>query len=247
MCRRYNFIFLLFFCFATLKGVQAQHSTQFWAEYQFDYPFANVYLYEATVSYQTLMTANPQSKWWSVALSNTFEYSIEPKLDLTAEIPIGYTLQKENANSFEVSPLIGARYYFSQGKRFDIRFLLRYQHRFFRTIDEDLWEKSNRVRLRGEAWISLTGPNMFTDNLWYSFLDYEEFVVVDEQVNERFANRRRLRVGIGYRLNYMHRFDLGYTWQSSRNEIGGAFISDDSVIQFKYKMYLNPSGIAASR
>lgn len=72
------------------------------------------------------------------------------------------------------------------------------------------------------------------------FADYEEFIVVDRQLEERYANRRRARVGFGYRLSYKHRFDLSFTLQNSRNEIDEEFVSNDNVIQFKYKLYLNP-------
>nr|HPH47652.1 hypothetical protein [Chryseolinea sp.] len=82
-----------------------------------------------------------------------------------------------------------------------------------------------------------------TDNLWYAILDYEEFIVLDQQLDERYANRRRGRIGVAYRLNYKHRFELTYTLQSSRNEIDGDFVSNDNVIQFKYKLYLNPKRV----
>jgi len=65
-------------------------------------------------------------------------------------------------------------------------------------------------------------------------------------LNERFANRRRGRIGLGYRLNYKNRFELIYTRQSSRNEIEGNFISNDNVIQLVYKMYLNPAKVIAN-
>jgi hypothetical protein len=58
-------------------------------------------------------------------------------------------------------------------------------------------------------------------------------------VEERYANRRRSRIGVGYRLNYRNRFDLFCTGQPSRNEIEGDFISNDNVIQLRYKLYLN--------
>ena len=77
--------------------------------------------------------------------------------------------------------------------------------------------------------------------LWSIFADYEEFIVLDQQLEERFANRRRARIGVGYRLNYKHRFDLGYTRQTSRNEIDDDYTGTDNVIQLKYKMFLNPS------
>jgi hypothetical protein len=162
-------------------------------------------------------------------------------LDLLSEVGLAYTLQQENTNTFEIAPMVGGRFFFTQGKKIDTRFVWRYQYRSFKDLETDDWTSSNRTRLRGEIFVSINGPNLFTDKLWYAFADYEEFIVIDQQLEERFANRRRARIGVGYRLSYKHRFDLAYTIQSSRNEIGENFIRTDNIIQFKYKMYLNPT------
>lgn len=227
-----------FFCFLSM-GVLAQQDEQLWLEWQLSYPFANKYLLENTTSYQTLLKKD--GKWRSFAISPTFEYTVLRRLDLTSEITLGYTNQTAGVSSFEVAPMVGGRFHITQNKKFDVRFLLRYQTRAFRQIEAEDWEISNRTRLRGEIYWSINGPNLFTDKLWYLFTDYEEFIVFDQQVEERYANRRRARIGLGYRLSYKHRFDLSYTLQSSRNEIGEEFIGTDNVIQFKYKMFLNPA------
>ncbi|HZX75162.1 MAG TPA: DUF2490 domain-containing protein [Cyclobacteriaceae bacterium] len=222
----------------------AQNHQQLWFDYQLDFPFANQYLLEGTASYQTVLTKD--SKWRSLSVSGAFEYVLLPTLDLVSELPFAYTLQKEGSNSFEISPILGVRYHITQSKKIDTRVLVRYQQRSFYQIEANDWDSSNRARLKAEAWWSINGPNLFTDKLWYGIFDYEEFIVLDRQLDERFANRRRARVGLGYRLNYKNRFDLIYTWQSSRDEIDGDFTSTDGVIQLRYKMYLNPAKLISS-
>lgn len=212
---------------------------QLWLEHQLSYPFGGQFLLENTTAYQTLL--NPNEKWRSINISPAFEYVLQTRIELVSELPIGYTVQKDGVSTFELMPMVGARFHLTQNKRIDTRVLWRYQFRYFHQIEEEDWDISNRTRLRAEAFISLNGPNLFTDKLWYLFLDYEEFIVLDQQMEERYANRRRARIGVGYRFNYKHRLDLGYTWQSSRNEIEGNFISNDGVIQLKYKLYLNPA------
>jgi Protein of unknown function (DUF2490) len=219
--------------------ILAQRDNQLWLEHQLSYPFGGKYLLENTTAYQTLL--NPTNKWRSLSFSPTFEMSVISWLDLLSEVGIAYTLQKENTNTFEIAPMVGGRFFITQNKKIDTRFVWRYQQRNFKEIESGDWMSSNRTRLRGEVFVSINGPNLFTDKLWYVFADYEEFIVVDQQLEERFANRRRARIGVGYRLNYKHRFDLGYTLQTSRNEIDDAFTGTDNVIQFKYKMFLNPA------
>jgi len=217
---------------------QAQQRQQLWLDFQVSYPFANRFLLENTTSYQTVLDKN--EKWRSVGISPTFEYSIFTWLDLLLESPMSYTQQTNGVSSFEFTPITGGRFYITQGRRIDTRVLCRYQVRAFRQLEEDNWQVSNRTRLRGEIYACVNGPNLFTDKLWYLFADYEEFFVLDQQVDERFANRRRARLGVGYRLSYKHRFDVSYTLQASRNELEGEFTGTDQVLQFKYKLYLNP-------
>lgn len=208
-------------------------------ECQTSYPFANRYLAENTVAYQTLLSGG--EKWRNFSMSPTFEMAITPKIDLTMEVPLGWTRQNDSRSSFEVSPIAGARFHITQGSRIDTRILARLQSRNVHQVEGGYWEHLGRFRLKGEVWISINGPNLFSDKLLYSFLDYEEFIVADRQVQERFANLRRARVGLGYRFNYAHRLDLIYTWQYSRDELGTPFTQTDSVIQLKYKMFFNPS------
>ncbi len=216
----------------------AQKHQQLWVDYQVDLPFANQYLFEVTTSYQTVLTDS--AKWRSLSLSPVFEYQFLTQIDFLGGVPFFYTYQTTTYNSFEIDPYIGARYHLSQNRRIDSRLIFKLEERFFKNLETHSWEESNRMRFKAEAWVAINGQNLYQDKLYYAILDYEQFFVVDEQVNERFANRLRARFGIGYRLNYKNRFELIYTLQSSRNEIHGDLISNDNVLQLRYKMFLNP-------
>lgn len=226
------------------SAVFAQQKEQLWLDYQVDYPFANRFLLEVAANYQTLLSS--EDKWRSIGVTTTFESLIFTFLDVTADVPISYTLQKEGSQSYEIGPLVGARLYITQNKRIDTRVLLRYQQRYFKQVEDNDWDISNRARLKAEAYVCVNGPNLFTNNLWYVALDYEEFIVMDEQLKERYANRRRAKIGLNYRLNYKHRFDVSYTLQTSRDEIEGDFIRNDNVIQFRYRLFLNQAGLASN-
>jgi len=232
-------IVILAFLFFTTVQSRAQQDEQLWFDFQLSYPFGGRFLLENTTTYQTLL--NPKEKWRSISISPTFEWSLFTWLDLLSEVGIGYTLQKEGSHSWDIMPMVGGRFFITQGKRIDTRLVLRYQLRYFRQVEAEDWDVSNRTRLRGEIFVCINGPNIFTDKLWYVLADYEEFIVLDQQLEERYANRRRARIGLGYRLSYKHRFELSYTLQSSRNEIDGDFLRTDNVIQLRYKMFLNPA------
>ena len=212
---------------------------QIWFDYQVDYPFSNVYLFEVTGSYQTNIWSD--NKWRNLSLTPTFEWQSFEFLDVLANVPLAYTTQTADYNSFELDPSLGVRYHITQNKRITSQIVFKIEERILKNLETKEWEYSNRARLKGEILISLNGPNLFQDNLWWTILDYEEFFVTDKQLDERFANRRRGRLGLGYRLNYRNRFEIIYTLQSSRNEIQGEYTRLDNVIQLRYKMYLNPA------
>lgn len=234
---RIGFLFIIFSFFTSTTF--GQRNEQLWLDYQVDYPFGGRYLLEAVASYQTLLSND--GKWRSLSITPTFEYQGFWRMDVWAEIPMAYTLQTESTNSFELNPNVGVRLNITPNKRFDTRFLIKAEQRMFRQIEQNDWDTSNRLRLKGEIWISFNGPNLYTDKLWYGVIDYEEFIVTNHQLEERFANRRRGRIGVGYRHNYRNRFELIYTRQSSRNMIAEDYVSGDNVIQVRYKMFLNPS------
>lgn len=212
---------------------------QLWLDYQVDLPFANAYLFEVSSSYQTVIDAD--RKWRSFNVTPTFEWQWLTNLDVLVNVPISRTVQSSDYTSFELDPSLGARLHISQNRRITSSLIFKAEHRYFQNIETSAWEHSNRMRLKGEAFVALNGPNLFQDNLWWAIVDYEEFFVLDEQLDERFSNRRRGRIGVGYRLNYRNRFEMIYTFQSSRDNIGGDFTSLDNVLQLRYKMYLNPS------
>src|SRR4051812_17735066 len=109
---------IAFILFTRLQS-PAQSHQQLWLDYQVDYPFANKYLLEVQTNYQTVFTN--EFKWRSYGMTPTFEYVTSPWLDLTADVPFAYTVQKADTNSFEISPMVGGRIHIRQNKRVNVR------------------------------------------------------------------------------------------------------------------------------
>lgn len=219
--------------------LRAQQDTQAWFDFIVDYPFASQYLAEIETSYQVMFTGD--STWRSYNLTPTFEYQFFPNIDFIASSPLAYTVQTEDYDSFEARITLETRWHITQNKRVNTRLVLKGEERFFQNIETKDWENSTRLRLMGEATIAINRPNLYHDNLWYAIADYEEFFVTDKELKERYSNRRRARIGAGYRLNYKNRFEMVYTLQASRNEIQDSFQGTDNVLQMRYKIFLNPA------
>jgi hypothetical protein len=241
----YRNIFIISFILiaGTVQGQQS--SKQLWNEYMFNIPFGNVYNVELAATYSTVLES---PKWRSLEFQATPEWSISQHVDVMGGFLIGNTFQNETTNTFEIREMLGARIHFTPNKRILTRLLVRFEQRNQLDQESEEWDNSHRARVRAEAVIPLNKNSMFEgDKLLYSILDAEGFFVVDQNVQERFANRYRLRAGIGYRVNYNLRFEFVYTLQESRNTIEGDFITTDHIFRLRLKHYINKAKPSTSQ
>jgi hypothetical protein len=79
-----------------------------------------------------------------------------------------------------------------------------------------------------------------SDSMWYAILDGEAFVSEDPDLSERFANRTRVRIGLGRKFSYNWRSELIYTLQRSRDAIADDDLTLDNIIRFRVKYYFTP-------
>ncbi len=220
-------------------NVRAQSvNEQLWFEYMLNYPFANSFNLESAFNYNTLVNT---PRWREFSYAATLEYSVYPQLEVLAATTLSRTSQTESYNTVEIRPTIGARYFFTPNKRIQTRLLLRLDQRNFKNLDTEEWEQAYRPRARGEVIIPINKNSIFQDKLWYAMTDVEWLFKADDDVDERFANRFRWRVGGGYRLNYNLRFEFLYMLQQSKNGIDENFESSDNIFRFRLKHYLRKS------
>jgi hypothetical protein len=234
-------------CLVTTHPAVGQTSQQAWTEYMLNYPFANSYNLEFAATYSTVID---QPKWRSFDIQLTPEYSVTQHVDLMAALFTGSTFQSQSLSTVEIREMLGARFHFTPNKRILTRLLLRFEQRNLQDEETKEWNHSTRTRLRFETITPLNKPTMYSgDKLWYAIVDVESFIVLDQDVNERFANRFRLRTGIGYRINYSIRVEFVYTLQQSKNTIEGDFSTTDNIFRFRLKQYLRktkPSDVSGT-
>ena len=204
-----------------------------------NYPFANTWNVELASTYATVLE---QPKWRSLDFQITPEYSISQNFDLMGAFYFGETFQNQTISTTEIREMLGTRIHFTPNRRILTRLLIRFEQRNQQDQESKTWSHSTRSRFRAETVIPLNKPTMFAgDKLWYSVVDVEAFVVMDKDVDERFANRLRFRAGLGYRLSYGLRLELMYTLQRSKNTLDGDFFTSDNIFRFRIKQYLNKS------
>lgn len=230
--------FTLLLCALLANGslfAQTIVDRQLWIDADLAIPFANQYLFDTEVSYQTLVSG--QEAWQSIHLTPTIQRNFTPRLDGMLSLPFYYTVQRPGYRTFEVRATPGIRYTAITGKRVELRFLMKYDFRYVKHEGQD-GEYSNRFRLSFEAMIPVNRPNFFQDKMLYVITQGEGFFVADQQVNERFANVWSSKLGLGYRFNYTHRVEAIYQRQQSRVEIGQPFDTEDNIYRFRYIVFL---------
>lgn len=231
-----SFLLMMLVLFAGKVDGQ-ESSKQIWNEYMFNLPFAQVYNLELAANYSTVLDS---PKWRSFEFQATPEWTISQRLDLMGGFLLGNTFQNETTNTVELRGMLGTRIHLTPHKRILTRLLVRFEQRNQRDQETAQWENSQRSRIRAETIIPINKKSMFAGNqLWYGMLDAEYFLVFDQDLEERFANRFRLRAGIGYRLSNSFRFEFVYTMQQSKNTIDGNFSTTDNIFRFRIKQFLN--------
>ena len=200
-----------------------------------NYAFAKSYNFENIIQYNTLLDS---PRWRALEYNPLVERSLGKHLDVLTGVTLTYTNQIADVNTFEIRPAMGARIHFTPNRRVLTRLLIRVEQRNIENLDAKTWESVIRPRIRAEVIVPLTKKSFHDDLLWYFLADAEWFLTVDDDVHERFANRFRLRTGIGYRLNSSARFEFVFMLQESKKAIGDSFYTTDNVFRFRYRHYL---------
>lgn len=229
---RVSITLLFLISFELLKAQSVNE--QVWYEYMLNYPFANSFNLENSASYSTLIGT---PKWRALDYSATLEWSLNQNVDLIGQGVVSYTQQTESYNTLELRPVLGTRLYFTPNKRIQTRLLLRVEQRNFKNLETNEWDQVYRPRARAEVIVPLNRDSYFVDKLWYALTDIEWLVKTDD-VEERFANRLRWRIGGGYRFTYNLRVEFLYMLQQSKDAIDGTFESSDNIFRFRVKNYL---------
>jgi hypothetical protein len=205
--------------------VSAQSTTQLWGNLTFDWVNSDRLVYELDFEPKGLLD-KPETDpdWRNLDVTPNFEYSPRPWFDLVVDTTIGRTTQTDDVDSTEVTPRLGVRFHlFSRAMRFHPREqaprrrivwrdLLRVEARNFFYSGGDVDSESTvRVRNRLEFLLPLNKERITDDGARYVLADWEWFIPLDDP-EERFANRQRIRSGLGYRRSFNWRYELLYIW-----------------------------------
>jgi len=240
----------VFVCAIGPTAALAQTDLQLWGNVTLDRVKSDRLVYELDFEPKVLLERpDGEPGWHNLDLTPNVEYSPNGWVDLVGEATIGYTKQTDDVNSVEVSPRVGIRFHllsrhtdalirkheWSPKRRLVIRDLVRVESRnFFYSGAGSGSDSSWRFRNRLEFLLPINKPKLTDDGAAYTLADWEWFVPLDEP-EERFANRQRIRTGLGYRRSSAWRYEVLYMWTRSRNTIEDGFATSDNIIDVRVK------------
>jgi hypothetical protein len=230
------------------SAASAQTTTQLWGNLTFDWVKSEKLVYELDFEPKALLD-KPEGdpSWWNLDVTPNVEYSVRRWLDLVGETTIGHTKQTDDVDSTEVTPRLGVRFHlFSRAQQFFVleqaprrrivvRDLMRFESRNFFYSGGDVESDSTfRFRNRLEFLVPLNKGRITDDGARYLMADWEAFIPLDDP-DERFANRQRIRAGLGYRRSFNWRYELLYIWTRSRATIDDGFSTTENIVNIRVK------------
>jgi hypothetical protein len=226
-----------------------QTNGQLWGTVTFNWLRSDRLTYELELEPKVLVTA-PEGEpgWVSLDVTPNVEYAFRPWLDGVGELATGYTAQTDDVNSFEVSPRAGLRFHLTTRDlptgplkrervprhRIVLRNLIRVEARNLFYSDGGERDSVVRFRNRLELQVPLNRQRMSDDGVRYLLSDWEWFIPLDDP-EERFANRQRVRAGIGYRRSLNWRLEALYIWTRSRDTTSEDFRTSDHIVNLRVK------------
>jgi hypothetical protein len=118
--------------------------------------------------------------------------------------------------------------------RIVLRNLVRVEARNLFYSDDRDTDSVVRFRNRLELQVPLNRERMSDDGARYLLTDWEWFIPLGDPL-ERFANRQRIRAGLGYRRNVRWRFEALYIWTRSRDTTDQDFTTSDNIVNLRVK------------
>ncbi len=244
-CRIFAAALLVLLC----RSPASAQDLQLWGSLTLNWPKSHRLSFQLEIEPKVLVVAEDDDPGWATLdVIPNVDYALKPWLDLVGEVQTGFTAQTDDLDSFELSPRAGARVHlFSRDirrvvdlrelppkRKIVIRDLMRVEWRNLFYNDDRSTSSTVRFRNRLELQVPLNKDRLTDNGARYLTADWEWFIPL-EDVAERYANKQRIRTGIGYRRNFHWRFEALYIWNRSRNTVDDGFTTSDNIIDFRVK------------
>ena len=168
------------------------------------------------IAYNVLLSK--EFPWHELDYHGGLAYRFHKNFETSAGISLLLVRQDISLSSFEVRPFVGLRVNSNIERRFYITNFSKLEWRNLKYSD-DIKNSTGRFRNKTYFAVSLNRKSMVSDNNIY-LLSYFEIFYNFNDVRERFFNALKYKLGLGYRLSYNWRFDIGVIYQDANDKLG---------------------------
>ena len=209
-----------------------------------------------TVSDRTYLELDIEPKWqvtsgeeWrNIDFTPLAEYYPTSWLDLEAEGAVGHTRQRDGLDTLEVTPRVGARLHLFKrvvsGRkrerlpltRVGLSTLLRLEWRNLFYSDDTPNRHEWRARLRLEGRLAISHETLSQDRTLYAIGDAEYFAPLSDDIPERYVNKVRARLGVGYLFSAATRLEFLYIRDWNRSSPDAAVTEETQAFDLRLKI-----------
>ena len=225
---------LMILQFADFYDLCAQDMTryeQFWITAELRYSLNVAFEMKTKLEYRGVYDSG--ERWRGGNLTQEFIYFLFPTVDMIGAFRVFHTSQNDTIVRTEIRPTIGAKVDVLRKGRFVIDNHLRFEWRQFFFNYSELNDSSARLRNKFRVTFAVNRERPYLNKTFYLIAAFEFFMVRDEELKERFANRHRFEAGVGYRFDDNWRLVMTYYRQYSRNQIQDSFNTKENILQIK--------------
>lgn len=220
---------VLLFCFTTLiaKGQGDAIRPQVWNNFSVGWNVIENFSLRSNIAYNVLLSN--EIPWSEFTFSTSAVFKFHRFMEASAGLYLSLADQTEDINSYEYRPYIGYRIFTNSAKRWNVSNLSRIEIRLLRYSNRT-GDHTIRFRNRTDAMVSLNKRTMVENKNLFLYSYFEMFYNFGEEVQERFFDLFKYKIGFGYRLSYNWRFDFGFVFQDSRNTVMQPVILPTNII-----------------
>ncbi len=232
----------------TFRDANAQTGLQLWGNVTIDWVKNDRLVYEIDFEPKALVIVpEGQAGWRNLDTTPSITFSAKNWVDLTAEMVSGFTKQTDDVGTFELTPRFGAEFHLlsrelprmtrrERPPRFRVVLVnyFRVEWRNFVSSNDSPNESAWRFRNRLGLSFPLNREKTTDAGACYLISDFEWFLPLSDPA-ERFANRQRFRIGLGYRRSFNWRFEALYMWTRSRHTIEESFDTTERIIDIRVR------------
>jgi hypothetical protein len=194
-------------------------------------------------------------RWRALDLTPAVEHYPANWIDLVSELAVGNTLQRDGLDTFELTPRVGARLHLLSRMephrpgvaglrerlpltRVAVSTLLRLEWRNLFYSDDTPDRHQWRARLRLEGKLALNRSRLSAERTLYALGDGEYYLPLGDDVPERYVNKLRVRLGLGWRSSARTRVEVLWIRDWNRSAEDAPAAEDVQAFDLRVRLLL---------